>query len=70
MNRKRVSSTSIRSVGYDPENQILEIELKHGGIYQYFQVKADDYAELLASESVGRYYTKHIKPNHKFRKVK
>lgn len=70
MTRKPVSSTSIRSLGYDAENQILEVELKHGGVYQYFQVSADDYAAMLASESIGRYYTKHIKPNRKFRKIK
>lgn len=70
MNRQRVSSSSIRSIGYDPENKILEIELRGGGIYQYFQVAAGEHESLLSAESIGRYYAKIIKVAYKFRRVK
>jgi hypothetical protein len=34
--RTPVESSNIASVGYDKENQILEIEFHHGAVYQYF----------------------------------
>lgn len=70
MTRERVSSTSIRSIGYDPDNKILEIELRHGGVYQYFQVPADAHRSLVGATSIGGHYTKFIKPLYQFRKVK
>lgn len=33
MERENVSSSNLASVGYDEENEILEIEFNHGGIY-------------------------------------
>ncbi|MGD9562145.1 MAG: KTSC domain-containing protein [Pyrinomonadaceae bacterium] len=69
MTRHRVSSSSIRSVGYDPENQILEIELRRGGVYQYFQVPPEAHQALIGASSIGRFYTKFIKPEYRFRKV-
>lgn len=70
MNRQRVSSSSIRSIGYDPDNKILEVELRHGGIYQYFQVPAEVHRSFVEAPSIGGYYTKLIKPAYQFRKVK
>ena len=63
-------SASIRSIGYDPDNLILEIELRNGGIYQYFQVPENAHRLLLEASSIGGHYTKFIKPVYRFRKVK
>lgn len=38
MNRVPVSSSNIRSVGYDPQAQIPEVEFHNGGVYQYSHV--------------------------------
>ena len=38
MIRKSVTSSDIRSIGYDDETRILEIEFHSGGIYQYYSV--------------------------------
>lgn len=70
MQRQRVSSSSIRSIGYEPDNKILEIELKSGGLYQYFDVGQEVYSDLLEAASVGRYYTKYVRNVYRFRKVK
>lgn len=70
LNRQRVSSSSIRSIGYDPDNKILEIELRHGGVYQYFQVPAEAHRSFLGASSIGGHYTRFIKPVYEFRKVK
>jgi len=35
MERKRVNSSKIRAVGYDPKSQVLEIEFSDGRVNQY-----------------------------------
>jgi len=40
MDRKKVSSSSIRSVGYDERNRTLEVEFSDGRINQYVGVSA------------------------------
>ena len=47
MQRKALRSSSIHSVGYDPATQVLEIEFRSGGIYQYFGVPAEVYQALM-----------------------
>ncbi len=70
MTRQRVSSSIIKSIGYDPENHILEIEIRGGGIYQYFEVPAAEHDSLINAASIGRYFAKVIKPTYRFRRVK
>lgn len=36
MERQYVSSSNIASIGYDPDNQVLEIEFLSGAVYQYY----------------------------------
>ena len=38
VDRMRIKSNDLKSVGYDESMQILEIEFHHGGVYQYFGV--------------------------------
>ena len=64
--RIAVSSSNINSVGYDEENQILEIEFQHGGIYQYFDVSKSEYDALLNAASHGKYFMKKFRSNFKY----
>jgi hypothetical protein len=62
MERKEVTSTSIKSVGYDPKAQVLEVEFKpKGRLYQYSNVPAKEYEALLKAESKGRYFNRYLK---------
>lgn len=70
MNRKNVSSTNIRSVGYDPESSTLEIEFHSGGIYQYLSVPKATYDELMRASSHGSYFHIHIREHYKWVKVR
>lgn len=70
MTRQRVSSTNIRSIGYDPGNRILEVEFRDGGIYQYFEVPPEEYDSLTKAGSLGSSFAKAIKPKYRFRRVK
>ena len=64
MHRRRVSSTAVRSVGYDEDRHELEIEYAEGGVYRYSLVPRRVYEQLLAAESIGRYVTRRVKPNY------
>jgi hypothetical protein len=54
MQRKRIPSTSIASIGYLPAVRELEIEFRASGdVYRYFDVPCEEYAVFMAAESKG-----------------
>jgi hypothetical protein len=61
MERKRVSSSNLKSVGYDISKKILEIEFLSGGVYQYFAVPSGIYTNLMNAASKGRFFHRNIK---------
>lgn len=69
MIRQPVSSTDIRSIGYEPESKILEIEFHSGGIYQYFGVPASVYQGLMSAASHGKYFHQHVKNVYEYVKI-
>jgi len=69
MRRTPVSSTNIRSVGYDSSSQTLEVEFHNGGIYQYYGVPSSVYQGLMNASSHGSYLAQHIKDRYRYRKV-
>jgi hypothetical protein len=63
MQQVPTDSSSIASIGYAPEQQVLELEFKASGeIYRYFDVPAEEYAAFLAADSKGTYLNLHFKP--------
>ncbi len=69
MNRLSVKSSNLASIGYDAENEILELEFKHGGIYQYFDVSESVYEELMNADSHGKYFSANIKNDYEYQKM-
>lgn len=70
MNRQSVESSNLASVGYDAENEILEIEFNHGGDYKYFDVPENVYEELMSASSHGQYFDRNIKKaGYEFQKM-
>jgi hypothetical protein len=61
LDREYVSSSNIRSIGYDATSKTLEIEFNSVGIYQYFGVPKYIYDELMAASSHGTYFHQNIK---------
>jgi hypothetical protein len=61
MDREQVSSSLLRSVGYDSDQQLLEIELQDGKIYRYADVPEQTYQGLIEADSLGRYFNQHIR---------
>jgi hypothetical protein len=70
MDRIVVSSTVIRSIGYEPSTRALEIEFKSGHVYQYERVPGSVYSLFLASASKGSYFNQHIQDRYRFHKVR
>jgi len=65
-----VDSTTLRTVGYDAERQLLQIEFQNRSIYQYFEVPATVYEELLQASSKGAYFNRSVRPRFDFALVK
>ena len=70
MQRQAVESTNIKSVGYDPEDEILEVEFHSGGVYHYVGVPPAVYEGLLAARSTGRYFGDFIRLRYPYEKVR
>ena len=61
MERVSVKSSNVRSVGYNAEEKVLEVEFRSGGVYQYAGVQPEMYADLLAAGSVGRFVSQVVR---------
>jgi KTSC domain len=69
MERTTVQSTNILSVGFDTENNTLEVEFKDHNIYQYFSVPEDLYDQLMNAHSKGRFLNERIVNRYRYQKI-
>ena len=67
MHRETVESSNLATVGFS--DGVLEIEFKHGGVYQYFNVPKTVYEGLMAAESKGKYFHQFIRDKYEFVKL-
>ena len=70
MERKSVSSSTIRSVGYEPGSQTLEIEFTSGSIYQYSRVSTEIYRKLMAAPMIGSFFKDNIEEEFTARRIR
>ncbi len=56
MRRTAVDSSTMRSVGYNSAEKVLEIEFTSGVVYQYLDVPVAVFEKLMRAESKGRYF--------------
>jgi KTSC domain len=68
--RVPVESTSVASVGYDPERRVLEIEFRSGSVYQYSQVPQRVHERLMSASSKGRYLVYAIRTRFRYRRIR
>lgn len=64
-----VSSSNLKSVGYQLSAQTLEIEFNSEGIYQYFNVPESVYQGLMTAVSHGSYFHQFIKDTYPYKRV-
>lgn len=54
MERQPVTSGNLAEVGYDADLETLEVQFRHGGVYQYYNVPPFMNERLMSAESLGR----------------
>lgn len=70
MQRAPVTSSNIRSVGYDAQLATLEVEFTSGEVYQYFNVPEHLYRGLMGASSKGQFLNDNIKYSYRYQKVR
>lgn len=70
MERKKVNSSGIRSVGYDTGQQILEVELSDGSIWQYSKVSGEVHRRFMNSPSMVSFYRDSIEEDFSRKRMK
>ena len=66
MKRLPVSSSSIRTVGYDAKTRALEVEFLNGRVYRYADVPEVAFDALMGADSLGRYFNTNIRDHYPF----
>jgi len=69
MQRQRVDSSGVISVGYDEWTKTLEIEYAGGAVYDYAQVPEVLYRDLLDAPSKGQFVNLYIKPYFEYEEI-
>lgn len=69
MERKRVNSSRLRSVGYDEKNQILEVELSNGEVWRYSKVSPEVHRRFMAAPNPTSYFDDKIAEEYASRRV-
>jgi hypothetical protein len=68
--RKRVSASTLRSVGYDAGQQLLEIEFSGGNIVQYSGVSPEVHRRFMSSPSPGSFFQDQIEENFPSKRIR
>jgi KTSC domain len=62
-------SSNISRIGYDDGNQVLYVEFKSGGTYQYFDVAEQMFADMKSASSKGQFLAQNIKGAYRYARV-
>jgi hypothetical protein len=64
MKRTPVVSTNIKSLGFDPQKGILEIEFANGRVYQFTGKNVQQHhQQMLHAPSAGEYFNAQVRHN-------
>jgi len=69
MERKRISSSKIRGVGYDPRAQVLEIGFNDGRVMAYSGVSPEVHRRFVAAPSPVSFFEDKIADDYPARRV-
>jgi len=68
--RKRINASTIRSVGYDARQQLLEVEFSGGSIIQYSGVSPEVHRRFMNAPSPGSFFQDQIDENFSSRRIR
>ena len=66
--RRAVASSLLSSIGYSTE-AMLELEFRSGAIYRYFAVPHALFQQLIAAESKGAYFNRHVRNRFRYQRL-
>ena len=52
---KKVQSSMVWALDYDPKTKVLEVAFKRTGVFLYTGVPPSTYREMMKSDSIGSY---------------
>jgi len=64
-----VESTTLVTVSYDEDRELLQLEFCSRAVYQYFNVPAAVHQSLLDASSKGRYFNEAIRGCFRYRLI-
>jgi len=69
MDRKRVNSSKVRSVGYDEKTRTLEVEMSNGQVFQYPGVYPEVYRQFMAAPNPSAFFNDKIAEEYSAKRV-
>jgi hypothetical protein len=57
---KKVDSSMVWAVDYDPKTQVLEVAFKRTGVFRYEGVPVSEYRAMMRSDSIGSYMRSNV----------
>jgi hypothetical protein len=70
MDRKKVSSGTIRSIGFDERSRALEVEFSDGKVVQYSGVSAEIHRRLVNAPSIVSYFRDNVEESFTAKRIK
>jgi len=70
MERKRVNSSKILGIGYDPKSQILEVEFSDGKMLAYRGVSPEVHRQFMAAPSPTSFFEDKIDESYPSNRIK
>jgi KTSC domain len=69
MERQKVESSNLESVGYDAAAQLLEVEFKNRAVYRYFAIPPVVFNSLMKAQSMGSFFNMNIARAYKYERI-
>lgn len=64
-----VDSSAIHAIDYDRQSGVLTVQFTSRETYAYEAVPPHVFDELRTAESVGRYFSEHIRDRYRYRRL-
>ncbi len=62
-------SSNIARFGYDETSQILTVEFKSGGMYNYYDVQETVFEQMKSASSKGQFLAMNIKGTYRYARI-
>lgn len=69
MDRVELNSSSLKSIGYDSDRRLLEVEFRSNAVYLYRDVPDWAVERLMAARSKGRHFDAYIRDRYPFERL-